>query len=343
LLHLVEILQSGRLFNSAEIAEHCGVSRRTVFRDVETLRDSGIAVHFDEDRQGYSVPSNMLLPAANFTLPETLSLLIVCHELGDERKGIPFQRAARSAAMKLLSNLPHHLREYIAARTEAITVRLDARSDPGPAAAYFEILTQAIVERKQVRIRYRSLTEWTEITTALSPYRLLFSRRSWYVIGRSSIHRAVRTFNVGRIQDAEPIPAGYRIPQRFTLDRYLGNAWHLIRAKGRHDVIVRFQKQVAFNVAEVRWHKTQTVRWNADGTLDFHVTVDGLGEIMWWILGYGRQAEVLQPQELRDLIAEHVQALAKMYGVGNARRAKQKRANSHPSNQKFPSNGSGSK
>ena len=35
-----------------------------------------------------------------------------------------------------------------------------------------------------------------EIVTRLSPYRLLFSRQSWYVIGRSSLHRATRTFNV---------------------------------------------------------------------------------------------------------------------------------------------------
>ena len=299
LLHLVEILQSGRIFNSAELAEQCGVSRRTVFRDVETLRDSGIAVHFDEARQGYSMPSNMMLPAANFTLPETLSLLVVCHELGDERKGIPFQRAAQSAALKLLSNLPHHLREYIVARTQAITVRLDLASDPEAAAPYFETLTQAIAERRQVRIRYRSLTEWDEITTALSPYRILFSRRTWYVIGRSRHSSSGEDFQCSSIQSAEAIPVAYQIPQRFTLDRYLGNAWHLIRAKGRHEVVIRFQKQVAFNVAEVRWHKTQRVRWNPEGTLDFHVTVDGLGEIVWWILGYGASAIASRGHVLR--------------------------------------------
>jgi predicted DNA-binding transcriptional regulator YafY len=315
LLRLVELLQSGRSLNSSQLAEICKVSRRTVFRDIGTLRGSGIAVNYDEDRRTYTMPSSMLLPAANFTLQETLSLLLVSYELGDERKGIPFQAAARAAALKLLGNLPRQMRERLSQRTEAISVRLDPHSDPKEAAPIFQLLTQAIAERRPLRIQYKSLTEWNDITTALSPYRILFSRRNWYVIGRSSVHRSVRTFNVGRIKSAEPIGGQFRIPQRFSLDRYLGNAWHLIRDKGRHRVVVRFEKQVASNVAEVNWHKTQSLRWNDDGTLDFRATVDGLGEIVWWILGYGRQAEVLHPPELRAMIAEHVTALAEIYGL----------------------------
>jgi len=46
---------------------------------------------------------------------------------------------------------------------------------------------------------------------------------------------------------------------------------------------------VAGNVAEVLWHQTQRVEWNDDGSIEFHATVDGLGEITWWLLGYGSQ------------------------------------------------------
>ena len=43
------------------------------------------------------------------------------------------------------------------------------------------------------------------------------------------------------------------------------------------------------------------------------VTVSGLNEISWWILGYGDQAEVLKPPELRRLIAQRVDKMATMY------------------------------
>ena len=156
--------------------------------------------------------------------------------------------------------------------------------------------------------------EWGEIGTLLSPYRLLFNRRSWYVIGRSSLHRQIRTFNIGRILTAELLSSRFKVPERFSLDRYLGNAWSLIRERGQtKNVAIRFQKLVAQNVAEVQWHKTQKLVWNDDETLDFHVTVDGMGEILWWILGYGDQAEVLEPLELREKIFSKIQAMQKVY------------------------------
>ena len=66
-------------------------------------------------------------------------------------------------------------------------------------------------------------------------------------------------------------------------------------------------------MAEVRWHKTQQVTWNDDKTMDFSVTVDGLNEISWWILGYGDQAEVLRPRKLRKLIAERLRGMTETY------------------------------
>jgi proteasome accessory factor B len=45
------------------------------------------------------------------------------------------------------------------------------------------------------------------------------------------------------------------------------------------------------------------------------VTVSGLSEIMWWILGYGDQAEVLEPPELRKRIREHAGRMAERYAT----------------------------
>jgi proteasome accessory factor B len=95
----------------------------------------------------------------------------------------------------------------------------------------------------------------------------------------------------------------------------LGNAWHLIPEPGPdHEVVVRFDRVVAENVAEVTWHKTQEVHFNGDGSIDFHVTVSGLSEISWWILGYGDRAEVLGPARLRAMVAGHAARMVQRYG-----------------------------
>lgn len=314
LVRLLELLQSGHAYNTVQLADLCNISRRTVFRDIRILQDSGVQVQFMEDRQGYTLPSNFFLPPMDLKLNETLSLLLLCQELGDQQQGIPFQSAAREAGFKLLSNLPRHLRDYVGELSSAITLQLDSRSDFTESQPHFERILQAIVDHRQIRIYYDSFADKKEISTVINPYRVLFSRRSWYLIGRSTLHRETRTFHVGRIKDSQTLDSLYKIPQRFSLERYLGNAWHLIRnPKEKHTVVVRFQPLVARNVAEVRWHKTQKLKWNKDGTLDFHVDVEGLTEIIWWILGYGEQAEVLQPLKLRKQIAKQIQNMADKY------------------------------
>ncbi|MEZ6046673.1 MAG: WYL domain-containing protein [Planctomycetaceae bacterium] len=200
--------------------------------------------------------------------------------------------------------------------SSAITLKLDSRSEFKEAEPHFERILQAIVDHRQVRIQYDSFTDGKQISTVCSPYRVLFSRRSWYLIGRSSLHRETRTFHVGRILDSQTLESTYKIPQRFSLERYLGNAWHLIRdPRDKQTVEVRFQPLVARNVAEVNWHKTQQTSWNEDGTLTFKVEVEGLGEIIWWILGYGNQAEVIKPAKLRRQIAQHLQGMISQYAV----------------------------
>jgi proteasome accessory factor B len=80
-----------------------------------------------------------------------------------------------------------------------------------------------------------------------------------------------------------------------------------------HGVHIQFAKKVAQNVAEVLWHRTQRCEFRSDGSLDYYVTVSGLIEISWWILGYGDQAEVKAPAELREIVAKRVAPMAETY------------------------------
>lgn len=280
---------------------------------MEILRQAGIPVAYDDERQCYGIPGTCLLPATNFTTEEALALIVLCHNLGDYSQ-LPFFGPAAAAALKLESSLPHRLRTELRTTTDSIHIQLAPNNPLGGQTTVYNQLRTAIAQRRSVRIHYRSLAENNSITTRLSPYRLLFSRRSWYVIGRSSIHRATRTFNLSRIRQLTPTEETYRIPRGFSLDRHLRNAWHLIPERGPdHRVVVRFSQRVAQNVAEVAWHKTQRLNFNPDGTLDFQVTVSGLSEISWWILGYGDQAEVLHPPELRKILAAHAANLVERY------------------------------
>lgn len=292
----------------------CNVSRRTIFRDIGTLQHAGLNVVLDEDRQGYYLPHRLMFPPSELSISEALSLLLICQELGGTEGGIPFHAAARSAAWKVCQKMPQHIRELLGDAAGAVSIHLDAHNQLSAAQPQYDAVMRGLLERRQVRIDYDAASPEGRILTVLEAYRILFRRRSWYVIGRSSVHRQVRVFNIGRIRQAEMLEQAYEIPPRFSLERFLGNAWNLIRdPHGPVEVVIRFAPQVARNVAEVRWHKTQQTALLPDGSLEFRVTVDGIEEISWWILGYGDRAEVLQPAALREKLRTHAEHMLNLY------------------------------
>jgi proteasome accessory factor B len=82
-----------------------------------------------------------------------------------------------------------------------------------------------------------------------------------------------------------------------------------------YNVRLRFSPKVASNVAEVQWHSTQKVALKADGSAIVEFRVDGLGEITWWILGYGDQVEVLAPVALRNNIVDIARKTIEMNNI----------------------------
>jgi proteasome accessory factor B len=123
----------------------------------------------------------------------------------------------------------------------------------------------------------------------------------------------VRTYKVERIIQLKSLDVHFMYDRSFSLEEYFGNAWFMIKEDERFHVKIRFLPLVAGNVDEVCWHKTQSTHYETDGSLIFEADVDGLKEISWWILGYGDQAQVLEPPELRQLVADRVKDMYAYY------------------------------
>ncbi|MCA9235436.1 MAG: transcriptional regulator [Planctomycetales bacterium] len=315
LIKLLQELQAGAGDSPDGLAAACGVSRRTIFRDLETLKSAGVPIAFDKTSNQYALAGAHFLPPVNFTAAEALSLIAVAKQLGDEGR-LPFLGPARAAALKLEGSLPAQLREELQTVARSIQFRINSFDPLTGKQEIYEQLVDAIAGRRVVVIQYGSLTEWETIRTRLRPYQLLFNRHSWYVVGRSTLHKGPRTFNLSRIDSLEPTRQTFARPRGFSVDRYLGNAWNLIPEPGPdHHVHLRFAPLVAHNVAEVRWHKTQQTAFRPDGSLDFHARVSGLNEIAWWVLGYGDQVEVLKTAKLRRLVAARVKNMHATYSA----------------------------
>jgi len=177
---------------------------------------------------------------------------------------------------------------------------------------FFANLQKAISKKRKVKIQYYSLFERKIISLRLSPYHLMYNHRAWYVIGYSSLHKSIRMFKLNRLRELEILDKCFLDGEKFDLSEYLGRAWSMIPEGRIYHVKLRFLPKVANNVTEVLWHSTQKVKRSGDGTAVMEFRVDGLGEIIWWILGYGDQVEVLAPAVLRKKVLHAAENMIKL-------------------------------
>jgi predicted DNA-binding transcriptional regulator YafY len=314
LLELIMAIQSDRYPNARALAERCEVSRRTIFRDLDTLAAAGIPVHYRPDRQGYQLARGCSLPASSLDETELLALLIMARQW---KGGAAFDliRHARSGTQKLIQALPADVRDRLLIRAEPIPEGGPEAPLPRDRRLVYDALLNALALRLQIRIWYRDVRDetGTQETTKLSLYRLVLARGTWYVVGRSTFHRGVRVFRIPWIERATPTTDSYTIPPRFNLERFLGSAWCMERGEVRYGIWLRFSAQAAPEIRGALWHHSQRLAELPDRRADLHLVIDGLDEILGWVLGFGDQVEVLAPPELRERIAALAARVAEIH------------------------------
>ncbi len=105
----------------------------------------------------------------------------------------------------------------------------------------------------------------------------------------------------------------FRPPKGEILDR-LDKAWAIwMTDDDPVEVHLRFTPAVASRLQETRWHPSQQLTVNADGSIDLRLAIASTVEIINWVLGWGVTCEVLEPKELRDRIAAEHRDAAHVY------------------------------
>jgi proteasome accessory factor B len=223
--------------------------------------------------------------------------------------------------VKLVQGLPDDLRERVLAAAGPFQTR-EAPGDPaGDRRRVHAAILEALSARRQLRLWYRDPATLADECTRFTLYRLILSDHHWFLVGRSSLHRRVEVIGVPWVRRAEPTDDRATVPPRFRLERFLAQSWGVERSPVRYRVWLRFSARVAPMVLDGAWHPSQRGVALPDGRADLHFVVNGLGEILRWVLGFGDDVEVLAPEELRDRLFEVSSRVARVHRPAGPSRA----------------------
>jgi predicted DNA-binding transcriptional regulator YafY len=309
-IQILTALQSGQRYTVDGLAKMLGLSKRTVFRDLEVLRRAGVPCDYEKKTRGYTIDPKFFLPAPNLTTQEALALLLLVYKARNHIH-LPFMSSVLRAALKIESNLPGEIKRFCNTALQNISIKGDPQARTNLLDKIFAQLLEAILKKQVVNIRYYLPSEQKSTVTNLSPYHLMYNDGTWYVLGKPDLHKGVGTFKLSQIEELNTLDECFIEDEKFDVSEYLGRAWSMMPEGTLYHVKLKFLPEVARSIGEVQWHSTQTVTFEDDGSAIVEFRVDGLNEITWWILSYGDQVQVLAPKILRQRIIRIAQDMVK--------------------------------
>jgi len=304
-----------------DLVDDLGCVRRTVYRDLEALMLAGFPL-LREKRDGrafYRFLDTFKLGDVPFTSDEILALAF-SEDLLRTLEGTVFHDSIGSALAKIRAGLGPELSAFLARLGESFRVL------PGPHKNYarfrdtIQLLNDAVLERRTVRMRYRTGRTGAVANRDLDPYRVWYRSGGLYVVGLDHRSGEIRTFAIDRIRAIESRDARFTVRPEFDFDAYIGSSFGVI-AEPAVPVRIRFDRRWATYVEERTWHPSQKLEKAPGGGVLLSMEVGGTAELRTWILSFGSGAEVLEPAALREEVTAELASALERYAPGSADRS----------------------
>ena len=303
------LFNAGAGLRVVEIAETCGVDRRTIYRDMALLEQIGVPIYQKDGR--YFLNHDYYGASVRLNINELVALYIAA-------RGLAYYVEQQnphiiSAVKKICKNLPPALAEHVQYMIDTV------RTNPVDRAfvVVLETMTRAWAEKRKVKLWYRNGSDGTISIREFSIYFIEpASNGGLYAVGYDYLTHRVGAVRLQWVKRVQLLTGKYEVPSQWDRRHYLAGAWGIIRSSVNgpaQEVVLAFAPEVTPQVQERMRHTVQSFRINTDSRCVVQMQVADWREMLPWIRSWGTSVEVLEPKALRDEIAAEAARLVTVY------------------------------
>ena len=312
---MVELMTRRGGVRAQELIDRFELDARTLRRYLADLRELELPVR-DEGRgddRVISIDPRWRRTGVQLSLAEVLSLHFG-RKLFDFLEGTSFAEDI-DGAIERLEPAISRAHQQLASQLDKkfLAVPEPAKDYRGQASEILDELVTSLVYNNPIEARYRNLNG-VESNKVLHPYTLATWRRGLYLFALDSEVDIIKTYAVERFVDAvRRRTEHFTMPEEWRPEAHIAYAFGIISGTPQR-VVIAFSERILGFIRERIWHPSQTFRTLPDGRLQLTMNISPTVELESWVQSFGGDAEVLAPQELRDRVANNLQAAAKLYG-----------------------------
>lgn len=297
LLKMARLIHSLSYVSTERFMKEFGISKRTVQRDIDRLRDIFDApVGYDRLHDGYYFTDkeffagNMLF--SEYDVVALAGILPLLERYGNT----PLKDSVVKAYAVISKMLPDSVEVM-----SSLLNDVEFISDPLPAVEpdVFEGVFDAAERHCSISFGYRSISATSYAAYSCNPYKVFCQKGDWYVAGFDNKNERFCAFSLSRMKDVVPgkeFTPDADFEDKVRLDCNLGVVEDDSPAVR---IELMFKKSVNTYILERTWHKAQKCKQNKDGSVLLTFESDQIKEVLCWILQFGGDVKVLNPPELK--------------------------------------------
>lgn len=294
LIGILSILLQREKVTAPELAETFEVSRRTIQRDVDALCRAGIPISTTQGAGGgISIMEGYRVDRTVLTAPEMQAILAGLRSLDSvsgTRRYAQLMEKLSAGTGGLVPGGAHMLIDLASWYKTSLPPKI-------------ELIQGAIEQHQTIRFTYFSPKE--ESARTVEPYYLVFHWSTWYVWGWCRKRKDFRLFKLNRMTE---LAAGEPFEPRMAPLPIL-EAERVFPVK--YQVTVLFEPSCRWRLVEE--YGADRLTLEPDGRLRFTGGFPDADSVLGWVLSFGDQAELLEPEELREQLGTLTERVAECY------------------------------
>jgi predicted DNA-binding transcriptional regulator YafY len=294
------MLQSRKNVRAKDIADRYGISSRTVYRDIQSLLQSGVPI-IGEAGIGYSLADGYKLPPVMFTEKETTALLTaekLVEKLTDSGMSFDYQ----TAMTKIRAVLRSGDKDYLDKVEDHISVlenpHLPKRQDSDP---HMQVILKAITQKQVLAFEYFAQHSQEQSKREVEPIGVIFNSGKWYLIGFCRLRQDYRQFRFDRLTYLKVTNIHFAL-QRVSLQEYLDRLPKV--EQDLHQIVLSMHKSNVKYLGEQKYYMGFVSESTHEDKVTMTFLTSALEGFARWYLMMGDQVDIITPQILKDLVKQ---------------------------------------
>ncbi len=304
---LDRMIRTRELHNAEEAAARFEVTRRTIERDLDTLRtDLGAELRFNRAEGRYEYTSNPVVTLPGQGLNEReIAIVLIAERALRQFTGSSFQDEVHPAFNKLLNPIRHDKKamEYI--RDLCSSVYFHRPFEPlRDLRQEFSIILDAIMRTRRLSITYRSGKRNRDERREIEPYVLLNSGGDWYIVGFCMRSKTIKVFALLRVFEPKIEEHCFIKPDSFKIEDYLSTGFGRMYGGKPEQIRLRLRPPVSAWVSTSKWNSSQKIKKLENGEIELQLKCPVTDTLVRWVLQMGECVRIEGPESLKSIAGE---------------------------------------